>query len=74
MQLLVKYKDEEYVFNEDTMQYECQHINAYLDKACCNGEACACGGGDSVVCDNNSCTGISDEQSLEIWEAFRDEE
>ncbi len=71
MQKLVKYKDEEYVLNEDALQYECQHINAYLEGECCNGEDCLCGGMQVVICDNESCTGISESQEIDLWENLK---
>lgn len=70
-QILVNYKNEEYVFNPAAYQYECQHINVEIEPDFCNGEACACPGTDLVTCNNESCTGIDEEEMIRIWEAYK---
>lgn len=51
----------------------CKHEDAYIEKACCSqvGSSgyieCGCGGQDSLICPNNNCPGITDEEAEELW-------
>ncbi len=38
-----------YVMNEDG-QFECIHDNVCIERACCNGNNCACSGIDTIYC------------------------
>ena len=80
-QQLVELKGEEYAWDEDTSQYLCTHINARVEEACCSlaGSSgyieCACGGIDSVICENPDCTGIDDLfDQLEGGDEYNDQD
>ncbi len=59
--------DEQYVITEDG-EWVCAHVNAYVEKACCPAgtEDCGCKGRDSIVCPNDDCTGLTNEDVEEI--------
>jgi hypothetical protein len=54
------------------MGEECQHEDAYIEKACCSPfqriVECGCGGRDEVICPNEHCTGIKDSEVDELFE------
>jgi hypothetical protein len=66
-QITVKQDESVYKMSEDG-DFLCAHNDVWIEEACCFGRdsdgliACGCQGLDSIVCNNNDCTG------LEEWE------
>lgn len=60
-----------FVLSEDGV-FGCQHLNAYVDPACCSGRdsegnpSCDCNGMDAVICPDLDCSGLQDREAQEI--------
>ena len=54
----------------DWGEWVCAHVDAYIEKACCNGQdiACGCYGRDQLICPNPICTGIEDYEIDQLFE------
>jgi hypothetical protein len=68
---------EEYKFDVEMGMKMCQHVNAYIDPACCSGRdsegnpSCACHGQDAVACPNPKCTDIQDWEVEGLFERLQ---
>lgn len=60
------------VFDKHLQEMICDHREAYIEKACCTtaGDSgyieCACAGRDELICPNPDCTGIEEDQEVNI--------